>query len=134
MTAEVALPAILGLHHVKVAVSDLPRSRAWYERVLAVQLAVEFRDEGDERIRGVAYAPVGGFTLALRERGDVVATGFDPFAILVADRAAINGCRAARRSWRPAHACPARRSGLEGDDSGSGRDRGRLLQRGARGD
>lgn len=91
MTAEVALPAILGLHHVKVAVSDLPRSRAWYERVLAVQLAVEFRDEGDERIRGVAYAPVGGFTLALRERGDVVATGFDPFAILVADRAAIDG-------------------------------------------
>ena len=90
MTA--AVPVILGLHHVKVPVSDLARSRDWYERLLGVRLAVEFRDD-DGTVRGVAYQPIGAFTLALRERADVAAAtaGFDPFAILVADRAAIDG-------------------------------------------
>lgn len=89
MTAGV--PIILGLHHVKVPVSDLARSRDWYERLLGVRLAVEFRDD-DGIVRGVAYEPVGAFTLALRERADVAAAavGFDPFAILVEDRAAID--------------------------------------------
>ena len=86
------MPAILGLHHVKVPVSDLQRSRAWYEQLLGVRPAVEFRDD-DGTVRGVAYEPIGAFTLALRERADVAAAtaGFDPFAILVADRAAIDG-------------------------------------------
>lgn len=86
------MPVILGLHHVKVAVSDLKRSREWYEQLLGVHLAVEFRDD-DGTVRGVAYEPIGAFTLALRERADVAAAtaGFDPFAILVADRAAIDG-------------------------------------------
>lgn len=84
------LPQILGLHHVKVAVSDLALSRQWYERVLCVQPAIEFRDD-DGSIRGVAYTPVGEFCLALRERADVTTAGFDPFAILVAGRAAIDG-------------------------------------------
>ena len=89
MTA--AAPTILGLHHVKVPVSDLTRSRHWYERVLGVRLALEFRD-ADGTVRGVAYAPIGGFTLALRERAEVASAtaGFDPFAILVANRAAID--------------------------------------------
>lgn len=87
-----ATPVILGLHHVKVPVSDLKRSREWYEQLLGVRPAVEFRD-GDGTVRGVAYEPIGAFTLALRERAEVAAAtaGFDPFAILVADRAAIDG-------------------------------------------
>jgi hypothetical protein len=57
-----------------------------------VRPAVEFRDD-DGTVRGVAYEPIGAFTLALRERAEVAAAtaGFDPFAILVADRAAIDG-------------------------------------------
>jgi catechol 2,3-dioxygenase-like lactoylglutathione lyase family enzyme len=55
------MPAILGLHHVKVPVSDLPRSRDWHERLLGVRLAVEFRDD-DGAVRGVAYEPIGAFT------------------------------------------------------------------------
>lgn len=84
-------PEILGLHHVKVAVSDLRRSRIWCEQLLAVRPAVEFRDD-DGTVRGVAYQPLGAFTLALREHAEVASAtaGFDPFAILVADRAAID--------------------------------------------
>lgn len=43
MTAGV--PIILGLHHLKVPVSDLARSRDWYERLLGVRLAVELGNE-----------------------------------------------------------------------------------------
>jgi Glyoxalase/Bleomycin resistance protein/Dioxygenase superfamily len=34
-----------GLHHVKVPVSDLTRSRAWYETVLSLSLHLEFPDD-----------------------------------------------------------------------------------------
>jgi catechol-2,3-dioxygenase len=78
---------ILGLHHVKLAVADLARSRAWYERVFEVQAKVEFTDD-DGVVRGVSYRPLGGFTLALRENADVARAlaGFDPLAILVESR------------------------------------------------
>lgn len=82
-----ALGEILGLHHVKVPVSDLSRSRSWYERVFELQPNVEFADE-DGVVRGVAYRAKGGFGLSLREdpaRAHAMA-GYDPFAILVESR------------------------------------------------
>ena len=39
--------AILGLHHVKIPVTDLVRSREWYERVLDLEPLTEFRDGHD---------------------------------------------------------------------------------------
>jgi catechol 2,3-dioxygenase-like lactoylglutathione lyase family enzyme len=78
---------ILGLHHVKLAVSDLARSRTWYERVFELQPKVEFADD-DGAVRGVSYQPKGGFALALREIPALALamTGFDPLAILVESR------------------------------------------------
>ncbi|MBV8979320.1 MAG: hypothetical protein JO086_00290 [Acidimicrobiia bacterium] len=36
---------ILGLHHIKVPVTDLARSRLWYERVFEVEPQIEFPDD-----------------------------------------------------------------------------------------
>jgi catechol 2,3-dioxygenase-like lactoylglutathione lyase family enzyme len=78
---------IVGLHHVKLPVTDLTRSRAWYERVFDLEPKVEFEDD-DGVVRGVSYLPKGGFTLALRENITPARAmaGFDPFAILVETR------------------------------------------------
>ena len=75
---------ILGLHHVKVPVTDLARSRAWYERVFDFEPVMEFPDE-DGVVRGVIYQPKNAFTLALRENPAAARcmAGFDPFAILL---------------------------------------------------
>jgi catechol 2,3-dioxygenase-like lactoylglutathione lyase family enzyme len=81
---------VSGTHHVKVPVSDLSRSAAWYERVLGVERELEFRDD-DGVVRGIVYAPLGSFALALREdpaRAKALA-GFDPFAALVPTRRAL---------------------------------------------
>jgi catechol 2,3-dioxygenase-like lactoylglutathione lyase family enzyme len=45
-----------GLHHVKVPVSDLPRSRAWYETVLPLSPHLEFPDDSGT-VHGIAAHP-----------------------------------------------------------------------------
>jgi catechol 2,3-dioxygenase-like lactoylglutathione lyase family enzyme len=80
-----------GIFAVKLPVSDLPRSRAWYERVFGLRLRFEFPD-ADGTVRGAAYeAPgLGDTGLALRERPDIAGlSGFDPVVFAVADRAAV---------------------------------------------
>ncbi len=78
---------ILGLHHVKVAVTNLERSRSWYERVLDLEPILEWPDSRGV-VRGVRYRAKGGFALALREDPAVAqaTVGYDPFAILVQGR------------------------------------------------
>jgi len=58
---------ILGLHHIKIPVSDLPRSRSWYERVFDLEPLMEFRDDEDGVVRGVSYHSKGELALSLRE-------------------------------------------------------------------
>ncbi len=79
---------ILGLHHVKLAVTDIQRSRAWYESVLDLEPILEWPDSQGV-VRGVGYRAKGGFALALREDSAVAQAtiGFDPIAILVQGRA-----------------------------------------------
>jgi catechol 2,3-dioxygenase-like lactoylglutathione lyase family enzyme len=78
---------VVGLHHAKIPVSDLPRSRDWFESLLGLQTEIEFRDD-DGTIRGVAYLPLGGFRLALREDPTraTALTGWDPLALAVPSR------------------------------------------------
>jgi catechol 2,3-dioxygenase-like lactoylglutathione lyase family enzyme len=85
MTA--ALP-VTGVHHIKLPVADLARSRAWYEQLLGLTVELEFRD-GDGTVRGVAYHPVGGLRLALREDAERAGAlaGWDPIALAVESRA-----------------------------------------------
>jgi catechol 2,3-dioxygenase-like lactoylglutathione lyase family enzyme len=86
---------ITGLHHAKIPVSDLARSRAWFESLLGLQTEIEFRDD-DGTVRGVAYRPIGGFRIALREdpaRASALA-GWDPLALAVATRADLDAIAA----------------------------------------
>lgn len=90
---------ILGLHHVKVPVSDLAHSRTWYERVFDLQPVMEFPDE-DGVVRGVVYQPRNAFALALRENPAAARgmAGFDPFAIHLQ---ANPTCRHGQIGWTP---------------------------------
>jgi catechol 2,3-dioxygenase-like lactoylglutathione lyase family enzyme len=38
---------ILGVHHIKIPVSHIVRSRAWYERVFDLEPFLEFADDPD---------------------------------------------------------------------------------------
>lgn len=82
---------ILGLHHVKLAVTDIQRSRAWYERVLDLEPMLEWPDSQGV-VRGVRFREKGGFALALREDLPLAQAmvGFDPIAILVQGRADVD--------------------------------------------
>jgi catechol 2,3-dioxygenase-like lactoylglutathione lyase family enzyme len=84
--------ALAGVHHLKVPVTDLARSRSWYADVLSLVVELEFRDD-DGTVRGVAFERRNGLTLCLREdvpRARALA-GFDPYAVLVPTRADLDG-------------------------------------------
>jgi catechol 2,3-dioxygenase-like lactoylglutathione lyase family enzyme len=79
---------ILGIHHIKIPVTDLVRSRSWYERVFDLEPLMEFPDD-DGVVRGVSYRSQGGFAFALRENPEAARgiAGFDPFAIMLRGQA-----------------------------------------------
>src|SRR5690242_5887450 len=83
-------PRLDGIHHIKIPVTDLERSRSWYESRLGYQPTVEFVEQGT--LMGISMRhPNGGPTLALRlnpERSDGIGD-FDFFAIGVPDRVEI---------------------------------------------
>jgi catechol 2,3-dioxygenase-like lactoylglutathione lyase family enzyme len=85
--AMATAPRLAGVHHLKLPVSDLERSRRWYESRLGYRVAIEFVEDGV--LMGVALAhPNGGPLLALRldPQRAVSAAGFDYFAIGVPDK------------------------------------------------
>ncbi|MGJ6968359.1 VOC family protein [Streptosporangium sp. G11] len=76
---------LTGVHHLKIWVSDLERSRSWYERVLGLEHRTSFQDE-DGVIRGMSFAvPGAAFQIALRENPGLARALFDadPFALQV---------------------------------------------------
>jgi catechol 2,3-dioxygenase-like lactoylglutathione lyase family enzyme len=104
-----------GIHHVKLPVSDLARSREWYERVLGFTVMLEFPDN-DGVVRGVGgRLPGAGVLVGLRQNAQAAAgnAGFDPVGFAIADRVAAeewtahfdalgvrhSGIRAATRGW-----------------------------------
>jgi catechol 2,3-dioxygenase-like lactoylglutathione lyase family enzyme len=83
------------IHHVKLPVSDVERSRAWYERVLGLTTTIEFPEDGV--VRGVGLARDGGpARLALREDPDraKALSGFDAVALLVPSREEVRAAAA----------------------------------------
>ncbi|HEV7646941.1 MAG TPA: VOC family protein [Actinophytocola sp.] len=81
------MATLQGFHHVKLPVTDVARSRAWYERVLGLELRMEFVEEGV--LMGVAlWDPGRTVQLALRcdpDRAKAM-SGFDALAIGIASR------------------------------------------------
>src|SRR5687768_4908116 len=88
-------PALDGIHHLKLPVTDLDRSLAWYQNRLGYETMHEFVEDGV--LMGVAMThPNGGPDLALRldpARAEAAA-GFDYFAIGVPGREAIEALAA----------------------------------------
>jgi catechol 2,3-dioxygenase-like lactoylglutathione lyase family enzyme len=84
-------PALAGVHHVKLPVNDLDRSREWYRSRLGYEVTMEFVEQGT--LMGYAMEhPNGGPQLGLRlDPGRArAAAGFDYFAIGVPGKAAID--------------------------------------------
>jgi catechol 2,3-dioxygenase-like lactoylglutathione lyase family enzyme len=76
-----------GIHHIKLPVSDLARSREWYERVLAYTVDREFPDD-DGIVRGIGgRLPGTDVPVALRQNAQAAAgsAGFDPVSFASAD-------------------------------------------------
>ena len=83
-------PQLDGIHHVKLPVRDLARSRAWYESRLGYRAAIEFVEQGE--LMGISMRhPTGGpeFGLRLDPARAEAAAGFDYFAIGVPSKEAI---------------------------------------------
>jgi len=98
-------PRLAGVHHLKLPVSDLERSRAWYESRLGYAMEVEFVEQGTLMGIGLAH-PAGGPDLALRLDPDraAAAAGFDYFAIGVPDRGSIEALAARLTALGEEHA------------------------------
>jgi catechol 2,3-dioxygenase-like lactoylglutathione lyase family enzyme len=81
------MAAVSGFHHVKLPVSDLARTRDWYERVLGFVVDVEFVEDGV--VTGLALTdPDRTVAVALHHdpaRAAALA-GFDPISLRVPDR------------------------------------------------
>ncbi|MEV6278014.1 VOC family protein [Nocardia sp. NPDC051832] len=79
------MPALSRIRHIKLPVTDLARSVAWYRDLLDLQLAAEFKEQGV--LRGAQLMHPSGFGIALREREFCAnkpdLAGFDVFALEV---------------------------------------------------
>jgi catechol 2,3-dioxygenase-like lactoylglutathione lyase family enzyme len=88
------MPSLSGVHHVKVPVTELGRSRDWYTSVLGLGVDIEFTEDGV--VRGLALSdPGGSLRLALRHdpaRAAALA-GFDVVALAVPTRDAVEAWR-----------------------------------------
>ncbi|MES9536255.1 VOC family protein [Actinomadura sp. NPDC000600] len=98
-------PALDGVHHVKLPVGDIERSRSWYASRLGYVTLIEFTKGG--RTTGITMAhPVGGpmFGLVLDPELARRASGFDYFAIGVPGRAELEDLAARLAALGEKHA------------------------------
>lgn len=86
-----SVPALAGVHHLKLPVHDLARAREWYSSRLGYEVVLEFEERGVLMGYSMRH-PNGGPDLALRldpARAEAAA-GFDYFAIGVPDKDSID--------------------------------------------
>jgi catechol 2,3-dioxygenase-like lactoylglutathione lyase family enzyme len=89
------VPALAGLHHLKLPVSDLDASLAWYRRVLGADHLAPFDhvDDGGQRYAVIVGVPGLDTPLELRWAPSAAAAvaGYDPINLAVAS---VDGLRA----------------------------------------
>ncbi|GAA3244280.1 hypothetical protein GCM10017691_50130 [Pseudonocardia petroleophila] len=98
-------PALAGVHHLKLPVRDLERSRDWYTSRLGYEQAQEWIEGGTLVGIGLTH-PRGGPDLALRldpARAEAAA-GFDYFSIGVPDQESIQALAARLSALGETHA------------------------------
>jgi catechol 2,3-dioxygenase-like lactoylglutathione lyase family enzyme len=80
------MTSLRGFHHVKLPVSDVDRSRQWYQRTLGLTTDIDFVEDGV--LKGVALSGSGGASIALRHDPERAAalSGFDALALAVPSR------------------------------------------------
>jgi catechol 2,3-dioxygenase-like lactoylglutathione lyase family enzyme len=81
------VPSLDGVHHVKLPVTDLERTRSWYADRLGYVTAIEFTKAG--RTTGITMShPDGGPMIGFVHNADLAAraAGFDYFSIGVRDK------------------------------------------------
>jgi catechol 2,3-dioxygenase-like lactoylglutathione lyase family enzyme len=99
------VPELDGVHHVKLPVSNLSRSRAWYESRLGYQAGTEFVENGT--VTGVVMLhPNGGPEFGLRLDPERAArpAGVDNFSIGVPTKAALEALAERLSALGEAHA------------------------------
>jgi catechol 2,3-dioxygenase-like lactoylglutathione lyase family enzyme len=99
------VPVLAGIHHLKLPVSDLDRSLAWYRSRLGYEVQIKFVEQGNLMGVGMRH-PGGGPDLGLRLDPDRAraAAGFDYFAIGVPDRSAMDRLAGRLDALSQAHA------------------------------
>jgi catechol 2,3-dioxygenase-like lactoylglutathione lyase family enzyme len=109
-----AVGKISGLHHVKLPVRNVERSRDWYAAVFDFVCELEFREEG--RLCGVGLRHAGtGLGLALREDPERAAAlaGFDTVCLAVGTRGDLDSLLARLDGRGISHTRPV--AGRDGD-------------------
>lgn len=94
---QMTIPALGGIHHIGLTVSDIEASEVWYTRVLGLTRAfIEPHHQGTGQAV-VLHRPGAAFTLGLDdhhanlgERFDECRTGLDHVAFHVTDRAELD--------------------------------------------
>ncbi len=98
-------PALAGVHHLKLPVTDLARSLDWYRSRLGYELDIEFVEQG--KLMGYSMSHRGGgpqLALRLDPGRAAAAAGFDYFAIGVPDKAALDDLAARLTALGEEHA------------------------------
>jgi glyoxylase I family protein len=99
-----------GFHHVRLTVTDIARSKKFYDEVFGWPIAIDASDSVDEPgvtespekfYGGVVYQTPQGTLFGLRPVGDCefdsTRTGLDHIGFAVADRAALEAAQSALR-------------------------------------
>ena len=105
-----------GFHHVRLTVTDIARSKKFYDEVFGWPIAIDASDSVDEPgvtespekfYGGVVYQTPQGTLFGLRPVGDCefdsTRTGLDHIGFAVADRAALEAAQSALRDTGVPH-------------------------------
>jgi catechol 2,3-dioxygenase-like lactoylglutathione lyase family enzyme len=81
----IAPPAVVGLHHLRLPVSDVMRSRDWYSDIFGFDPRLSFEEE--DRVVGVVVIHRSGLTLGLHHAPELARAlhGFCSVALSVGD-------------------------------------------------